>query len=496
MKATWILLVVCLAACGLACSSGETGTDEDAGCVPNCEDKECGDDGCGGSCGDCGEAMTCTSDHLCSTVENPCLAACDDLECGDGGVAGCNCGECGFYYSVCNEHGRCEASSDPCHFACEGRECGDGGVEGCLCGVCTDDMDCIEDSGTCGWIDYGYCGPSNDPYECGDDGYGSSCGDCPKGGNWYCEIHKCECDPDCDDRECGPDGCGETCGSCDEEMVCDPLGGQCGEACYWWAHIPSGPFFKLNLQGIGAGGHPGEALDIDDDPGTCAPPEDCSDGRDHSLSSVTQEPTGLIDLLAELRPLVWDDEAVLLLAHAGPFQPETFYLLLGTREGMDTSCDTQAELCGYLLRPELMDATTCDPLVRFELTSSGEGSGMPGFGEEFSLQVQVIPDYAPHILRVWRPGFTAKLDDWAGDDQTWQEGVLGGAFHKQDLLEIVDALPDDFDLPISSQLLKGMLDMFLIQDIDADGDGTPESVSFVVRFTSIPASLSGVAEID
>ncbi|MFH1532994.1 MAG: hypothetical protein ABIK09_19900 [Pseudomonadota bacterium] len=257
-----------------------------------------------------------------------------------------------------------------------------------------------------------------------------------------------------------------------------------------------GPFFKLNLQGIGEGGHLGEALDIDDDPGSCTPPDDCSDGRDNSLSSVTLEATKLIDQLAELQALIGDDEAVLVLANKGPFQPEVFYLLLGTREGMDSSCDTEAELCDYLLRPELMDATTCEPLVRFELTSTGDGNGMPGFGEEFSLQVQVIPDYAPHILRVWRPGFTAKLDDWAGDDQTWQEGVLGGAFHKEDLLEIVEALPDDFDLSISRQLLKGMLDMFLIPDIDADGDGTPESVSFGVRFTTIPAMLSGIAETD
>ncbi len=197
-----------------------------------------------------------------------------------------------------------------------------------------------------------------------------------------------------------------------------------------------------------------------------------------------------------LQALLGYDEAVLVLANEDPFRPEVFSLLLGTREGMDSSCDTEAERCDYILRPELMDSTTCEPLVRFELTSTGDGDGMPAFGEGFSLQVQVIPDYAPHILRVWRPGFTATLDDWAGRDQTWQDGVLGGAFHKEDLLKIVDALPDDFDLPISRQLLEGMLDMFLIPDIDADGDGTPESVSFGVRFTSIPALLSGVAEID
>ena len=38
--------------------------------------------------------------------------------------------------------------------------------------------------------------------------------------------------------------------------------------------------------------------------------------------------------------------------------------------------------------------------------------------------------------------------------------------------------------------------MFLTPDIDADDDGIPESVSFGVRFTTIPAMLSGIAETD
>jgi len=34
-------------------------------CIPNCEGKDCGDDGCGGGCGVCGEGEACDSDGTC-----------------------------------------------------------------------------------------------------------------------------------------------------------------------------------------------------------------------------------------------------------------------------------------------------------------------------------------------------------------------------------------------------------------------------------------------
>lgn len=46
------------------------------------------------------------------------------------------------------------------------------------------------------------------------------------------------------------------------------------------------------------------------------------------------------------------------------------------------------------------------------------------------------------------------------------------------------------------QCCRGYLQLFLTPDIDADDDGIPESVSFGVRFTTIPAMLSGIAETD
>jgi hypothetical protein len=48
-------------------------------CTPDCAGKECGDDGCGGSCGTCGDGLACSPDFTCSTC---CTDVCGDGTCG------------------------------------------------------------------------------------------------------------------------------------------------------------------------------------------------------------------------------------------------------------------------------------------------------------------------------------------------------------------------------------------------------------------------------
>jgi len=76
--------------------------DVDA-CVPICSELvECGDDGCGGSCGDCGADAWCEFGE-CVHVD---YEDCYQMDCGVGPVFGTPCGECeeGF---ECNLRNRC-----------------------------------------------------------------------------------------------------------------------------------------------------------------------------------------------------------------------------------------------------------------------------------------------------------------------------------------------------------------------------------------------------
>ena len=60
-------------------------------CTPSCSDKECGSDGCGGTCGSCGQFQFCNNSGTCEVI---CLPNCQGRVCGPNGCGG-SCGDCG-----------------------------------------------------------------------------------------------------------------------------------------------------------------------------------------------------------------------------------------------------------------------------------------------------------------------------------------------------------------------------------------------------------------
>ena len=114
---------------------------QDGPCVPSCVNKECGDDGCGGECGQCtGVGESCVNGKC-----EVCKPACDGKECGDDGCDG-SCGSCDAG-KTCNAEGMCveEGVCDPVA-NCAGKDCGDDGCGG-VCGICETGFDCVQ--GTC-----------------------------------------------------------------------------------------------------------------------------------------------------------------------------------------------------------------------------------------------------------------------------------------------------------------------------------------------------------
>ena len=128
-------------------------------CTSHCRGKECGDDGCGGSCGNCPDGYLCIENQC---VRRACVPQCQGKECGGDGCEG-SCGDC-------PPHETCKDGTCACPNPCSGACCPSGDV--CEEGSC-----CSPD-----------CGGKN----CGTDGCGGTCGECEEFGN-ECVNGQCEC---------------------------------------------------------------------------------------------------------------------------------------------------------------------------------------------------------------------------------------------------------------------------------------------------------------
>jgi hypothetical protein len=189
-------------------------------CAPKCDGKECGDNGCGGSCGECDANEECNDDSQCQCagtsiecggvccdvgqicVEGACcMPICDGIECGSDGCGG-SCGQCSDN-DVCNGEELCA----------EGQ---------CLAGEaldCADDNLCTDDScdPVAGCLNVNNTIPCTDTNECTKQDV------CTDGACLGIEV-VCNDDNLCTDDSCDPaTGCTFTNNAvvCDDDDVCN-----------------------------------------------------------------------------------------------------------------------------------------------------------------------------------------------------------------------------------------------------------------------------------
>jgi len=110
--------------------------ERSARCVPDCTDKDCGDDLCGGSCGTCDIGTVCEAQKC---VEDTCAPNCPaGAQCGPDGCGG-SCGVCDAG-NVCESH-KCGPPDSAC--TCDEKDCGDNGC-GVSCGFCAEGYECTQ----------------------------------------------------------------------------------------------------------------------------------------------------------------------------------------------------------------------------------------------------------------------------------------------------------------------------------------------------------------
>jgi len=132
-------------------------------CQPDCLDKECGDDGCGGACGICGGGQSCQS-GICISCAPDCL----EKDCGPDGCGG-TCGEC-------PEDAWCSEEDGWCILDGQDVRGEDDVQEGAIIPRDEEDL-CGEDE----LLLYGKCVPSAPPPDDADGEHTSGCAAAPAG---------------------------------------------------------------------------------------------------------------------------------------------------------------------------------------------------------------------------------------------------------------------------------------------------------------------------
>ncbi len=459
----------------------------DVGCTEVCAGKECGTvEGC--ECGTCGEGFTCVA-NACLDDSDPCVLACADLDCG--AVEDCaSCGTCGEGFT-CTAN-LCVKDGLDCTQVCEGKECGT--VQGCPCGTCADGTECNPTTNKCDCVPVCVDEETGDELACGDDGCGGSCGTCEFG---ECVEHACVCEPACTGKDCGPDGCGGTCGQCGEGLICQVSTGECKDACVKTDITFAGDFVqKLNYMDIGAGGFPGEALDIDNDPNTCSPAGNCSDGINNQLSGLLSQLSSFVDVTEELSKAIAGGDVILL---AEPDDWNTtgteFLVQFYLGKAVDETCDLVNSVCDYLVDPMSFDDITCEAIISFD-NAVVNGTAMTAGGPAYKFTVAIpITEGAPPLSVTADFAHVVATVNGEGDAMTWTGGLIGGAIRKDTIMAAVDNLPPGLDLPVSPAMIKNLLNTFIVPDIDTDDDGELDAASIGIKFTTLAGKITGL-EVD
>jgi hypothetical protein len=132
--------------------------------ITNCAGKNCGSDGCGGSCGTCGGTTpTCNASQVCVCSGSSCSSLgsqyscngsscvctpnCAGKNCGSDGCGG-SCGSCGGTTPVCNPSGVCVCTTSACQAGIGPRATCNAGTGQCQCsGLCPTSSQSCDDTG-------------------------------------------------------------------------------------------------------------------------------------------------------------------------------------------------------------------------------------------------------------------------------------------------------------------------------------------------------------
>jgi hypothetical protein len=462
--------------------------DDGSGCTI---DDRCDDQGsCHGDPRDCDDGNDCTfdsCDEAGGCQHDNVTIACED---GDGctGPDFCKDGQCKSGPPLtCGDDSECTLDScEPakgCTFVLNpGVACDDGNP-------CTADS-CSEDGNTC-------LHEALDQVQCSDHDVcttGDMCvaGTCTSSGTLACPDDGNPCTTDACDAFQGCVHAFDNGQACDDGFTCSIddvcVFGVCqGNDLYCLSECVytfTGDVHNATSVLMGTDGKPGNSLDVDGNPDTCAPSGKCSDGIDNALGVLNGFMNPTLEQAMGLGQWMMLAELIEPTLDGTPFTLNMMFGLLDQDNGPAAPCDPTDPACVYYV---LTNNFGPECLPKIALTNAKiVGTSITAGGKEFVFPLYLTFEGGAivQLTVLW-----ARLQGNITQDEqghvTGMTGVVAGAIPKQNLYEAILAIPDSY-FPIPKDTVLAVLDASVDQDIDLDGDGEYDASSVGFVFSTVP----------
>jgi len=176
--------------------------------------------------------------------------------------------------------------------------------------------------------------------------------------------------------------------------------------------------------------------------------------------------------------------------------PFDFNILIGDRDATDANCDVQADgaNCKYTVSKLTYDVSKATGNCPAKVTFAGakiNGDKLTAKAPAFVINIPVVGINLK--LTITKPQVSATVSD----KDTWKNtkaARMCGTITKDDLNAAIDAVPDDVLKQIGDKAtVKSLVAGILKPDIDADGDGTKESISVSLDFETVAGQITGIS---
>ncbi len=419
-------------------------TDQNA-CTEN---DSCSEGLCQGQPVDCDDDNPCTDDFCLETIgciHNPVNAACDDA-------------------SVCTLNDWCDEGK------CVGTKLNCNDYNPCTDDVCDPESGCLNQFNDAQCEDFDLCTGGDQCVEGQCEGVPKECNDGNECTNDYCDpavgCQNLFNSQPCDDGD-----------ECTAGEQCD--GGACvaGEViCVSCDYEFSDAVNRLTEMAISTDASEGNALDLNGD----GSPDNSMAGIGGLANSALADSLnkGDVHLLLEHHDIQVNGSIYSLAAFVGELAP-----------GFE-QCDFVAGYCGFEAKEGTFNSDTCAPSVLFDNASIFQGQLVAG-GADYEFPWQ-IPLSAETVLSISLYNATIHADVTVQQGLvTSISGIIGGAIPKESFLAAIDALPDE-GLPLPKDMIVQLIQGLVVNDIDTDGNGSPDAASIAIKFEGIAAGLTGI----